>query len=87
MTSPNGPGGRTRRPDASITRFGDSVLAPTPEQVAAAARQNARLRAAIDAGWVIRIDPVRMEYVASRETLTARSADALLDMIDAQGES
>ena len=87
MTSPSAPGGATRRPDASVTRFGDSVLAPTPEEVTAAARQNARLRAAIDAGWILRIDPIRLEYSAAREMLTARTADDLLDMIEAQGES
>lgn len=84
MTMPNGPGGMSRRPDASVTRFGDSVLAPTPEQVAEAARRAVRLQEAVDAGWVLRFDPVRLEYVASREMLTARSADALLDLIEAQ---
>lgn len=82
MTSPNGPGGASRRPDAPVTRFADALLAPTPERVAEAVRREARLRAAVDAGWDIRIDPVRLTYVASRDMLEARDVDALLDLVE-----
>jgi hypothetical protein len=45
--------------------------------------RQARVDAALQAGWVIRRDPLRLEYTAAREMLTARTLDGLLDAIDA----
>ena len=55
--------------------------APAPQQLAVE-RQQARLDAALRAGWVIRFDPDRLEYRAARELLTERTLDALLDVIE-----
>ncbi len=61
-----------------------SGAAPSGVQ-AQAELQQARVDAAIQAGWVIRWDPDRLEYRASRELLTARTLDGLLDVIEARG--
>ena len=50
---------------------------------AAGELRQARLDAAVRAGWVIRFDPDRLEYRASRELLTERTLDLLLDAIEA----
>jgi hypothetical protein len=47
--------------------------------------QDARVEEALQAGWAIRYDPVRLEYTAAREMLTARLLDELLDGIEAPG--
>lgn len=47
--------------------------------------RQARVDAAIRAGWVIRFDPDRLEYRASRELHTARLLDQLLDEIEGAG--
>jgi hypothetical protein len=76
VTSPNGPGGESRRPLPAAVGLSDR------ERRAREAEQ-ARADKAMQAGWVIRFDPDRLEYRASRELLTARSLGALLDEIDA----
>jgi hypothetical protein len=48
----------------------------------AAERRDARLDAALLAGWSIQRDPVRLEYTAAREMVTARTMDELLDAIE-----
>lgn len=48
----------------------------------AAERRDARIDAALQAGWSIRRDPVRLEYTAAREMLTGRTMDDLLDAIE-----
>lgn len=64
--------------------MGPFATIPTPAeaQQLAADRQDARVEAAIRAGWVIRHDPERLEYRASRELLTARTLDDLLSRIE-----
>lgn len=52
---------------------------------AKAERRQARLDAAFQAGWAIRLDPVRGEYAASRDLHTARLLDQLLDEIEGAG--
>jgi hypothetical protein len=59
--------------------------AAPPGTRAQAELEQARVDAAIQAGWVIRWDPDRLEYRASRELLTARTLEDLLDMIGARG--
>lgn len=76
MTSPTGPGGASRRPLPAPVGLSD------PERRAREAEQ-ARADRAMQAGWVIRFDPDRLEYRASRELLTARSLGLLLDEIEA----
>ena len=44
--------------------------------------EQARVDAALQAGWIIRWDPDRLEYRASRELLTARTLDGVLAMIE-----
>jgi hypothetical protein len=46
-------------------------------------QQDARLDAALHAGWAVRYDPVRLEFTAARELSTARTLDDLLDAIAA----
>jgi hypothetical protein len=46
-------------------------------------RVQQRADAAMQAGWVIRFDPDRLEYRASRELHTARTLEALLNAIEA----
>lgn len=53
----------------------------------AAERRDARIDAALLAGWSIRRDPVRLDYTAAREMVTARTMDDLLDAIDAAQEN
>lgn len=48
-------------------------------------RQGARVDAALQAGWVIRHDPVRLEWTAAREMVKARTLDKLLDAIEEAG--
>lgn len=55
------------------------------ERQAQEERRQARVDAALQAGWVIRYDPDRLEYRGSRELLTARLLDGLLDAIEADG--
>jgi hypothetical protein len=57
------------------------------EARAAAEARQARVDAAVRAGWVIRFDPDRLEYRASRELLTARTLDLLLGAIEAGGSA
>jgi hypothetical protein len=49
-------------------------------------RRQARVDAALEAGWAIRRDPVRLEFTAARELHTARTLDELLDVIEAGGD-
>lgn len=51
----------------------------------AAELRQARVEAAVRAGWVIRFDPDRLEYRAARELVTARTLDGLLGAIEAGG--
>lgn len=61
--------------------------APLPEGLQAAAdRRQARVDAALQAGWAIRWDPLRGEFSAARELVTARELDELLDAVEAAGE-
>jgi hypothetical protein len=46
-------------------------------------RRQARVDAALQAGWSIRRDPVRGEFAAARELLVTRTLDDLLDAIEA----
>jgi hypothetical protein len=46
-------------------------------------QQDARVEAALRAGWAIRRDPVRLEFTAARELHVARTLDELLDEIEA----
>jgi hypothetical protein len=55
---------------------------PLDHPQALAERQAARVEAALRAGWAIRADPVRLEFTAAREMLTARTLDELLDAIE-----
>jgi len=55
---------------------------PLDRQAERAEEQDARVEAALRAGWAIRRDPVRLEFTAAREMLTARTLDELLDAID-----
>jgi hypothetical protein len=55
---------------------------PLDHPQALAERQDARVEAALPAGWSIRCDPVRLEFTAAREMLTARTLDELLDAIE-----
>ena len=48
--------------------------------------QDARVDAALQAGWTIRFDPVRGEYLAARELVTSRKLDELLDEIEARSD-
>lgn len=65
-------------------------LGPTDQEFgearAAEERRQARVDAALQAGWQIKRDPVRLEYTAARELVTARTLDGLLDAIEAAGE-
>lgn len=61
--------------------FGDAAWVSREKQ-AQADRQQARVDRALQAGWVIRHDTARLEFIAARELLTARTLDALLDMIE-----
>jgi hypothetical protein len=53
----------------------------TPEENAETLRQ-ARVDRALQAGWVIRYDPLQDEYTGAREMYTARTLDQLLDAIE-----
>ena len=55
--------------------------APPQELREAEEQRQALVDAAIQAGWVIRYDPERDEYAASRELHTARTLDGLLGQI------
>jgi hypothetical protein len=55
------------------------------ERPAATDAQRERMETALQAGWVIRRDPVRLEFTAAREVHTARTLDELLDAIEAAG--
>lgn len=57
---------------------------PEAEQLAQENR-DARVDAALRAGWVIRRDPVRLEWIAAREMVQTRTLDELLDAIEAAG--
>lgn len=52
----------------------------------AAERRSARIDAALQAGWALRFDPVRLEHSAARELVTARTMDELLDAIEGPQE-
>jgi hypothetical protein len=71
MTSPSGPGGAAR----------DGRL-PSDRERRAREGQQERVDKAIQAGWEIRWDPDRLEFRASRELLTGRDLDAVLDEIE-----
>lgn len=47
-------------------------------------KQQARVEAAMKAGWAFRFDPVRLEYAAARMLHVDRTLDGLLDTIEAQ---
>lgn len=72
MTSPSEPGGAAH----------EGRLLSARERRALEDEQ-ARADRAMQAGWVIRYDPDRLEYRASRELVTARSLGLLLDEIEA----
>lgn len=55
---------------------GTAVIAQTVEQ-------GDRIEAAEQAGWVIRRDPVRLEFTAARELHTSRTLDGLLGQVEA----
>jgi hypothetical protein len=57
----------------------------TPEEDELNARRLARIGAALRSGWMIRQDPVRLEFTAAREMHTARTLDALLDAVEGAG--
>lgn len=59
----------------------NGAVSPAEAERLAAEEREARTEAALQAGWDIRYDPVRLEYRASRELLTARTLDGLLDAI------
>lgn len=63
--------------------MGPYATVPTPEEAVRLAeeRRQARVDAALQAGWVIRYYPERLEYGAARELLTARTLDELLDAV------
>ena len=61
--------------------MGPGANSAVPEARKAEEERQARVDAALQAGWVIRWDPDRLEYRASRELLTARALDGLLDAI------
>jgi hypothetical protein len=46
------------------------------------ARRQARVDAALQAGWVIRHDPLRSEFTAAREMHVGRTLDDLLEKIE-----
>lgn len=46
------------------------------------ARRQARVDAALQAGWVIRHDPLRGEFTAARELQVGRTLDELLDQVE-----
>lgn len=52
----------------------------------AAEWQSARTEAALQRGWSIRHDPVRGEFTAAREMVTARTLDGLLDQVEEADE-
>jgi hypothetical protein len=60
--------------------------APLLDGQAQVDQQDARVDAALQAGWSIRHDPVRGEYLAARELVTSRTLDELLNVIEAPGE-
>jgi hypothetical protein len=68
----------------------DQALAAQDHRVLAAQavseRNETRFEAALQAGWVIRRDPVRLEFTAAREVHVARTIDELLDAIEASGD-
>lgn len=85
-----GPGanGTAEPPSGQLTGLAaDRLAAEWPGEAArlAAERRDARIDAALLAGWSIRRDPVRLEYTASREMVTARTIDELLDAIEGAG--
>ena len=45
-------------------------------------RRQARVDRALQAGWAIRHDPGRLEYIAARELHTSRTLDGLLDQVE-----
>ena len=65
----------------------DQALAVQDHQAlavqAVSERNEARFEAALQAGWVIRRDPVRLEFTAAREVHVARTLDELLNTIEA----
>jgi hypothetical protein len=61
------------------------ILPAQPAKHRAAERQQARVDAALQAGWVIRLDPVRGEYLAAREVHVTRTLDELLGKIESDG--
>ena len=71
-------------PQAGVLADVPEVTAAETERLAAEARE-ARVDAALQAGWVIRRDPVRREWTAAREMLTSRTLDGALDAIEAAG--
>lgn len=62
-------------------------MGPFEVAVPAEQRRQARVDSALQAGWSIRLDPVRLEFTAARELHTARTLDELLDAVEgAPGE-
>lgn len=57
-------------------------LAPTDAERVASEARTTRTDRALQAGWAIRFDWMRLEYAAARELLTARTLDELLDAIE-----
>jgi hypothetical protein len=64
------------------TELAEAEYMAAEAERAAAERRTARTDAALQAGWVIRFDCQRLEYAASRELLTARTLDGVLDEIE-----
>jgi hypothetical protein len=64
-------------------------MGPGPDWVVAVAdetdldaRRQARIDAALQAGWVIRHDPLRGEFTAARELHVGRTIDDLLAAVE-----
>lgn len=77
MTSPNGPGGATRRPlPSSWAKAADDAVRREHEE------RQARVDKAQQGGWVIWYDAERLAYCGAREMVTGRSVDAVLSQIE-----
>lgn len=65
---------------------GPDWVVPVADDTDLDARRQARVDAALRAGWVIRHDPVRGEFSAAREVHVGRTLDEMLAKIEDVGD-